>query len=186
MQTCPRPRAPPPTPPTPAGSSRAAACSSSSLGPRLSSWCPTRWWCATCSRCARVWCGALGRVQEPAACTHRAIPTLHSTICPFPLTHTRSRRGLQENAFNYDKGVLAEILEPIMGKGLIPADLETWKVRRRAIVPGALGCWARRHKCIRRLGTLGVSVPLWRLSSLASPACPLFVPPAPTSPPNPL
>lgn len=42
---------------------------------------------------------------------------------------------IQENAFNYDKGVLAEILEPIMGKGLIPADLETWKVRRRAIVP---------------------------------------------------
>ena len=37
--------------------------------------------------------------------------------------------------FNYDKGVLAEILEPIMGKGLIPADLETWKPRRRAIVP---------------------------------------------------
>jgi hypothetical protein len=32
---------------------------------------------------------------------------------------------LQENAFNYDKGVLAEILEPIMGKGLIPADLDT-------------------------------------------------------------
>lgn len=42
---------------------------------------------------------------------------------------------LKENAFNYDKGVLAEILEPIMGKGLIPADLETWKVRRRQIVP---------------------------------------------------
>lgn len=38
---------------------------------------------------------------------------------------------LKENAFNYDKGVLAEILEPIMGKGLIPADLETWKPRRR-------------------------------------------------------
>ena len=31
--------------------------------------------------------------------------------------------------------MLAEILEPIMGKGLIPADLETWKPRRRAIVP---------------------------------------------------
>lgn len=43
--------------------------------------------------------------------------------------------SLQENAFNYDKGVLAEILEPIMGKGLIPADLDTWRVRRRAIVP---------------------------------------------------
>jgi hypothetical protein len=27
--------------------------------------------------------------------------------------------------------VLADILEPIMGKGLIPADLETWKGRRR-------------------------------------------------------
>lgn len=45
------------------------------------------------------------------------------------------RHLLKENAFNYDKGVLAEILEPIMGKGLIPADLETWKVRRRAVVP---------------------------------------------------
>lgn len=42
---------------------------------------------------------------------------------------------MQENAFNFDKGVLAEILEPIMGKGLIPADLDTWRVRRRAIVP---------------------------------------------------
>jgi len=45
------------------------------------------------------------------------------------------RHILKDNAMNYDKGVLAEILEPIMGKGLIPADLETWKVRRRAVVP---------------------------------------------------
>jgi cytochrome P450 family 97 subfamily B polypeptide 3 len=45
------------------------------------------------------------------------------------------RHILRDNAMNYDKGVLAEILEPIMGKGLIPADLATWKVRRRAIVP---------------------------------------------------
>lgn len=43
--------------------------------------------------------------------------------------------GPQENAYNYDKGVLADILEPIMGKGLIPADLETWKPRRKAVVP---------------------------------------------------
>lgn len=43
---------------------------------------------------------------------------------------------LKDNPYNYDKGVLAEILEPIMGKGLIPADLETWKTRRRQIVPG--------------------------------------------------
>ena len=47
-----------------------------------------------------------------------------------------ARHLLRDNALNYDKGVLAEILEPIMGKGLIPADLETWKVRRRQIVPG--------------------------------------------------
>ncbi|KAH0939305.1 hypothetical protein HID58_006766 [Brassica napus] len=36
------------------------------------------------------------------------------------------RHVLRENAFSYDKGVLAEILEPVMGKGLIPADLDTW------------------------------------------------------------
>jgi hypothetical protein len=45
--------------------------------------------------------------------------------------------------------VLAEILEPIMGKGLIPADLETWKPRRRAIVPAFhkvcdVICWEAR------------------------------------------
>lgn len=50
----------------------------------------------------------------------------------------------QENAFNYDKGVLAEILEPIMGKGLIPADLETWKPRRRAIVPAFHKAWLEK------------------------------------------
>lgn len=47
-----------------------------------------------------------------------------------------ARHILRENAFSYNKGVLAEILEPIMGKGLIPADLETWKQRRRVIAPG--------------------------------------------------
>lgn len=41
----------------------------------------------------------------------------------------------------YCKGMLAEILEPIMGKGLIPADPKTWKVRRRAIVPGFHKRW---------------------------------------------
>ncbi|XP_065635637.1 cytochrome P450 97B1, chloroplastic [Quercus suber] len=47
-----------------------------------------------------------------------------------------ARHVLRENAFCYDKGVLADILEPIMGKGLIPADLDTWKQRRRVIAPG--------------------------------------------------
>lgn len=51
---------------------------------------------------------------------------------------------LQGNTKSYDKGVLAEILEPIMGKGLIPADAETWKIRRRAIVPGFHQKWIER------------------------------------------
>uniref|UniRef100_A0ACD5YQK8 Uncharacterized protein n=1 Tax=Avena sativa TaxID=4498 RepID=A0ACD5YQK8_AVESA len=50
-----------------------------------------------------------------------------------------ARYILRENAFAYDKGVLAEILEPIMGKGLIPADLDTWKQRRKVITPGFHG-----------------------------------------------
>ncbi|XP_072962595.1 cytochrome P450 97B2, chloroplastic isoform X2 [Typha angustifolia] len=47
-----------------------------------------------------------------------------------------ARHILRESAFSYDKGVLAEILEPIMGKGLIPADLDTWRQRRKVITPG--------------------------------------------------
>uniref|UniRef100_A0A1D1XUF9 Protein LUTEIN DEFICIENT 5, chloroplastic n=1 Tax=Anthurium amnicola TaxID=1678845 RepID=A0A1D1XUF9_9ARAE len=42
---------------------------------------------------------------------------------------------LRENSKAYSKGILAEILEFVMGKGLIPADGEVWRVRRRAIVP---------------------------------------------------
>ncbi|KAI5059524.1 hypothetical protein GOP47_0025843 [Adiantum capillus-veneris] len=42
---------------------------------------------------------------------------------------------LKENSKAYSKGILAEILEFVMGKGLIPADDEVWRVRRRAIVP---------------------------------------------------
>jgi len=48
---------------------------------------------------------------------------------------------LKEQVFNYDKGVLGEVLEDVMGKGLIPADFETWKVRRRAVVPGFHQKW---------------------------------------------
>lgn len=40
----------------------------------------------------------------------------------------------------YCKGMLAEILEPIMGKGLIPADPKTWKVNRRSLI----SCWKNR------------------------------------------
>ena len=51
---------------------------------------------------------------------------------------------LKSSPTAYDKGVLAEILEPIMGKGLIPADPQTWKVRRRALVPGFHKRWLNR------------------------------------------
>ena len=51
------------------------------------------------------------------------------------------RHILKENPTNYDKGILAEILEPVMGKGLIPADPVTWKMRRKAIVPGFHRKW---------------------------------------------
>jgi len=44
-------------------------------------------------------------------------------------------------ADQYCKGMLAEILEPIMGKGLIPADPATWKVRRRAVAPAFHKRW---------------------------------------------
>lgn len=57
---------------------------------------------------------------------------------------------LKDNAFNYDKGVLAEILEPIMGKGLIPADLETWKTRRRQIVPAFHQAYL--ENCVKMFG----------------------------------
>ncbi|CAL5342965.1 unnamed protein product [Camellia sinensis] len=42
---------------------------------------------------------------------------------------------LRDNSKAYSKGILAEILEFVMGKGLLPAAGEIWRVRRRAIVP---------------------------------------------------
>lgn len=42
---------------------------------------------------------------------------------------------LRENSKAYSKGILAEILEFVMGTGLIPADGEVWRIRRRTIVP---------------------------------------------------
>lgn len=53
----------------------------------------------------------------------------------------QAKHLLRDANKNYDKGVLAEILEPIMGKGLIPADPETWKVRRPQIVPAFHRKW---------------------------------------------
>ena len=46
-----------------------------------------------------------------------------------------AKQVLLTNAHKYSKGLLSEILDFVMGKGLIPADGEIWKMRRRAIVP---------------------------------------------------
>ncbi|KAG0498678.1 hypothetical protein HPP92_003369 [Vanilla planifolia] len=46
-----------------------------------------------------------------------------------------ARHILRDNCKAYSKGILAEILDFVMGKGLIPADGEIWRTRRRAIVP---------------------------------------------------
>lgn len=46
-----------------------------------------------------------------------------------------ARQILLTNAEKYSKGILSEILDFVMGTGLIPADGETWKIRRRAVVP---------------------------------------------------
>lgn len=54
------------------------------------------------------------------------------------------RHLLSESALKYDKGILADILEPIMGQGLIPADLNTWQGRRRAVVPGFHTAWLQQ------------------------------------------
>mmetsp|Transcript_11015 Transcript_11015/g.32867 ORF Transcript_11015/g.32867 Transcript_11015/m.32867 type:complete len:608 (+) Transcript_11015:40-1863(+) len=54
-----------------------------------------------------------------------------------------ARHVLATNNRGYNKGVLAEILEDIMGKGLIPADPVTWSKRRRAIVPAFHKNWLR-------------------------------------------
>ena len=51
------------------------------------------------------------------------------------------REVLKERPFSFDKGVLAEILEPIMGQGLIPAPFKVWKARRRQLVPGFHAAW---------------------------------------------
>ena len=55
-----------------------------------------------------------------------------------------ARYVLATNNKGYNKGVLAEILEDIMGKGLIPADPVTWTSRRRAIVPAFHKRWLQR------------------------------------------
>ena len=51
------------------------------------------------------------------------------------------RYVLRDGAQNFDKGILAEILAPILGNGLIPADPDVWRRRRRVITPAFHKQW---------------------------------------------
>ncbi|VEU37775.1 unnamed protein product [Pseudo-nitzschia multistriata] len=53
----------------------------------------------------------------------------------------QARHLLRDGNKSYDKGMLGELLEPIMGKGLIPADPQTWATRRPQIVPAFHRKW---------------------------------------------
>ncbi|GFR50051.1 hypothetical protein Agub_g12102, partial [Astrephomene gubernaculifera] len=46
-----------------------------------------------------------------------------------------AKQILMTNAEKYSKGLLSEILDFVMGQGLIPADGEVWRARRRALAP---------------------------------------------------
>lgn len=76
-----------------------------------------------------------------------------------------ARSLLREQSILYDKGILSEVLEEIMGKGLIPADYETWKVRRRAIVPAFHTKWLSFLTSIFAKCTLRLCSKLDRLQS---------------------
>eukprot|EP00899_Mesostigma_viride_P013499 jgi/Mesvir1/2214/Mv09858-RA.1 len=45
------------------------------------------------------------------------------------------KQVLQQSGKVYSKGMLSEIVEFVMGQGLIPADGEHWRLRRRSILP---------------------------------------------------
>jgi cytochrome P450 len=58
-------------------------------------------------------------------------------VCHWKLASVTQTQSLT----SFVQGILAEILAPIMGKGLIPADPVTWSVRRRQIVPAFHKAW---------------------------------------------
>lgn len=78
-----------------------------------------------------------------------------------------ARSILRDDSILYDKGILAEILEDIMGKGLIPADYETWRVRRRAIAPGFHKAWLN---CMTNMFGACTQVLCDKLTAMASTA----------------
>ena len=56
------------------------------------------------------------------------------------------RTMFKDQADSFSKGILTDIMEPIMGDGLIPANKETWAKRRPVIGAGFHGAWLK-HMC---------------------------------------
>lgn len=103
----------------------------------------------------------------------------HITCSPPP-----NPQILLHNAANYSKGLLSEILEFVMGSGLIPADGEVWRVRRRCGSDagsgwGGVGRW-------RQLSSSDAAAAVLRASEFrgqAGAAC-TALPPCQPSPPT--
>lgn len=67
-----------------------------------------------------------------------------------------AKHVLKDSSANFDKGILSEILKPILGNGLIPADPDVWQRRRRVIAPGFHKKWLAQtlelfDECTREL-----------------------------------
>ncbi|ABO99505.1 predicted protein [Ostreococcus lucimarinus CCE9901] len=56
------------------------------------------------------------------------------------------RTMFKDQADSFSKGILTDIMEPIMGDGLIPANKEIWAKRRPVIGAGFHGAWLK-HMC---------------------------------------
>mmetsp|Transcript_14204 Transcript_14204/g.29062 ORF Transcript_14204/g.29062 Transcript_14204/m.29062 type:complete len:560 (-) Transcript_14204:475-2154(-) len=55
-----------------------------------------------------------------------------------------TRTILKDRAEDFDKGLLSEVLDEIMGSGLIPAQVAIWKRRRKEIAPAFHKAWIER------------------------------------------
>ena len=71
------------------------------------------------------------RSQPPHRCPARLPPWPRTSRPLLPPPPPAPGQILLYNANNYSTGLLSEILDFVMGQGLIPADGEVWRVRRR-------------------------------------------------------
>lgn len=102
----------------------------------------------------RIFCSATHSPHAPqlrsAECSSGACPDPPWLLLSIP----SAAQILLHNASNYSKGILSEILDFVMGQGLIPADGEVWKVRRRCVLGWACqaaGGARRPHTCTLHL-----------------------------------